>query len=222
MIIIYENLEKEAQEIDGELKKVYGFESSLFSESLEGMFSSIREFNGYRVIFSKASELLKGKAGLILTTRDIYIDNRSKNDDWVFGVQREAISIVSNARMKRFDSEPSDRLKINYELYMKRLKTLAIHEIGHDVVKAAHLKPAKWVNVKNNNYELDLGEHCTDNSCVMYEIVDIKSPPQNEGYIQLGDEKRYDAGLDELIERLYPNWFCQRCKSALKIGNNYR
>lgn len=58
----------------------------------------------------------------------------------------------------------------------------------------------------------------------MYEIVDIKAPKPEDGYLQLGAgtelEKRFDAGLDNVIARLNNNWFCDPCKAGIKIHEN--
>jgi predicted Zn-dependent protease len=109
------------------------------------------------------------KKVLVLTHRDIYANNSSKNDDWIFGYCSGNLTLASTARMKRFDSQPSSVLEVPEELYFRRLETLAIHEIGHGVVRAPHLQLATWVNAQSGG-ELWLGMHCTDNTCVMYEV----------------------------------------------------
>ncbi|MGD0551763.1 MAG: hypothetical protein ABSB25_03845 [Sedimentisphaerales bacterium] len=227
MIILHEKLEKEAIEISKSLNDVYGFDTQLIDINMDGLFTAIPEFNGFHAGLTEnlktALEKFNGRAVLILTNRDLYHQKNYKDEDWIFGVNHsepyEHISVVSNARMKRCDdSRLSQEIVVPFERYIKRLKALSIHEIGHDVAKkASHYQQAKWVNIPKK-YELPLGLHCTDNSCVMYEVVDINSPSKEEGYLQLGDEKKYDAGLDDVLERIHSQWFCKKCLDAIGIG----
>lgn len=233
MIILHENMQEEAQETASALKQAYGLESKLVNENLDKLFDGIAipEFNGYHPlswgIIDYAASL--GKAVLILTPRDLYADNKSKEDDWVFGsmctskdLERDqCLGIVSSARMKRNDNQASNEIIVPKSLYLRRISATGVHEIGHDVVKAPHLKQAKLVNAKTG-YELPLGLHCNDNGCIMYEIIDIKAPPREESYLLLGDEKKFDAGLDEVIARMHPDWLCGRCKQSILIDNKYQ
>jgi predicted Zn-dependent protease len=225
MIIWHENLEKEAIEISKTLNDVYGFKTQLINKNMDDLFTAIPEFDGFRpestANLATALEKFNGKAILILTNRDLYCEKNSKDDDWIFGFCDTNLMAVSNARMKRYDNQPSQEMTVTLDLYLKRLKALSIHEIGHDIVKANHYKEAVWVNTRTN-YRLNLGPHCTDNSCVMYEIVDINAPFKEEGYLQLGDEEKYDAGLDDVLERIYSQWFCKKCLDAIVIGEKYK
>lgn len=230
LTILHEALQEEAQEVEKALKEVYGLKSKLINKNLEGLFPVIPEFNGYFPLGWHGIDFASsfGNAVLILTPRDLYGDNKSKEDDWVFGGAYHGnelgkdlcVSIISNARMKRYNSQPSEIIEVPKPLYFKRICTTAVHEIGHDVVKASHLKQAKLVNAKTG-YEFELGPHCDDNKCVMYEIIDINSPPKEQSYLLLGEEKKYDAGLDETIKRMYPTWLCEKCKASVKIDNKY-
>jgi len=221
MIIIHENLPNEAKSTAEVIKQVYGLDSKIIGEDLGNQFAPIPEFNGYR--YSYLLELqasFQGKALLVLTPRDIYVGD-SKNDDWIFGYNTGNLSVVSTARIKRWDSQPSDVIGVPLDLYLKRLSVMDIHEIGHDVVSGNHFQPAKWVNIQSG-HELDLGPHCTDNTCAMYEIVDIKSPTKSEGHMLLGQDKKFDAGLDDVIARLSPRWFCDKCYSSISIDERYK
>ena len=230
MIILHENMQEEAENTANSIKEVYGLESELVDGNLDGLFPEIPEFSGYNPmswdLIDFANHL--GHAVLILTPRDLYADNKNQEDDWVFGSayhlnepeKNLAVSVVSSARMKRFDNHASNDLLVPKSLYFKRISSTGVHEIGHDVVKSPHLKPAKLVNAVTG-YELPLGLHCDDNKCIMYEIIDIKSPPKEESYLVLGDEKRFDAGLDDVIERMHPDWLCGRCKSSVVIDDKY-
>lgn len=233
MIILHENMQEEAENTANVLKQIYGLESKLMNENLDRLFKElvIPEFNGYSPgnwnIINYANSL--GKAVLILTPRDLYADNKSKEDDWVFGsmwtpesLKREqCVGIVSSARMKRDDNQASSEIQVPKPLYLKRLATTGVHEIGHDVVNSPHLKQAALVNAQTG-YSLPLGPHCDDNGCVMYEIIDIKTPSKEDSYLLLGDEKRFDAGLDELIARMHPNWLCDRCRQHIVIDDKYQ
>lgn len=219
MIIVHEGLAKESEIVADRLKKLYGLDCRLFEKDLTSAFVKIPKFNGFRTSSQSVGQFLKDFAGeriLVVTDKDIYSDDESQDDDWMLGyyANRYMLALISTARMKRFDNKLSKVLKVPDELYAKRLGLLAVHEVGHGIVDAPHFKLAKWVNGKTG-HELWLGNHCTDNSCVMYEAVDIRAPPKEEGYLLLGDEKRYDAGLDDILERINPNWFCERCISSI-------
>lgn len=223
MIILHENMPEEAEAISAALREVYGFDNRLINEDLTPVFMKIPAFGGFYYQPRNIADIPKqfgNKKVMILTGKDIYANVRSKDDDWIFGFSTAHLSMASSARMKRSDNQPSLELMVPKELYMKRMLSLAIHEVGHDVVKSPHFQEAVWVNAKTG-YELPLGPHCTDNRCVMYEIVDIHSPPADEGFMRLGDERRLDNGLDEQIERMGANWFCDRCKGSIRVDESY-
>ncbi len=98
---------------------------------------------------------------------------------------------------------------------------MAVHEIGHTIVDKRHMEEATWVNVQDNR-SLSLGKHCMDNTCAMYEVVDLRAPHPEEGYMQLGPEKRFDAGLDDLIGRMDPDrYLCKSCLSSIQIDERF-
>lgn len=223
MIIVHENLTKEAEKVAQTLKEVYGFDSDIINRDLTPVFVRIQEFNGYWESAEQLEKILADFANkkiLVITPKDVYARDVSQNDDWIFGYCWGNLTLVSTARMKRLDSKPSTILEVTEKQYTKRLEALAIHEIGHSVVRAPHFQLATWINNKTG-YELWLGQHCTDNTCVMYEIVDIRAPPREEGHMRLGSEKKYDAGLDDVLERIKPGWFCDRCKTSIEIDESY-
>ncbi|MEK6943595.1 MAG: hypothetical protein AABX00_06025 [Nanoarchaeota archaeon] len=218
MIIIHENLQREAQAASQALQSAYGLENQLVDVSLEGEFPPLPEFEGYWVSqLTNLRGLFGDKPLLVITPRDLYQLDASKDDDWILGYNAGNTSVVSTARIKRKDNQPGAKIEVPDEVYLKRLSILAVHEIGHDVVKAPYFQPAVWVN-SQTGHQLPLGPHCDDNSCSMYEIVDIKTPPASEGHMLLGTEKKFDAGLDDLLARLNPRWFCDRCVSSIKIS----
>ena len=223
MLIIHENMQKEAEHIAETLRDVYGFESKLSNKNLKKVFQPLPEFNGYWESFSSFLDYLKNekRSVFVLTPRDMFFDNVSKEDDWAFGYSGGKLSVLASARLKRPDNKPSDVLCIPEKQYFKRLDQMAVHEVGHDVVHAKHMEQAIWVSTKNN-HKMPLGPHCTDPSCVMYEVVDIKAPPKEEGYMLLGIKKIYNAGLDEIIEKNYPDRFCKKCKKGIIIPDYYK
>jgi len=224
MIIVHENLTEESEEIARVFREVYGFDSVLHNRDLTSAFLPIPQFNGFWCSENELYEHLNEfdrKKFLVVTPRDVYAGDESKEDDWIFGYKWGNLTLASTARMKREDNLPSDELVVPREKYIKRLEVLAIHEVGHEVVKAKHFKDAVWVNAKTG-HQLSLGPHCTDNTCVMYEVVDINSPPKEEGYMLLGDEMKYDNGLNQVVERLTPDWFCGRCKESIAIDESYK
>lgn len=221
MIIVHENLQKEASIVAGTIKQVYGLESKIVNKSLGEDFSKIQNLDGYWASnLNNLLEFLNGKAALVVTSRDLYM-GPDKNDDWVFGYNTGKTSIVSTARMKRVDNEPSQLLEVPEELYLNRFNVMSVHEIGHSVVRGEHFQMAKWINGQTG-HELELGPHCVDNRCSMYEVVDIRAPHPDQGYMLLGKEKKFDAGLDDLITRLVPRWICDRCYSSIKIDERYK
>jgi hypothetical protein len=223
MILVHEHMPREAEDTAIVLKEVYGIESVLIEDSLDKVFVPIPEFQGFVQSYYELIDHFKiaaSKKLMVLTPKDIYISNQNKDDEWIFGYQVANLAVISTARMKRSDSQPSSILEVPYELYKKRLQYLAIHELGHDIIQAQHFRPASWVNAKTGNV-VALGDHCTDNGCVMYEINDIQSPAPETGYLLLGDEQRFDSGLDPTIARLGPDWFCRRCSDAKIIGSGY-
>lgn|SRR3989338_3093902 len=223
MIIVHEGMPEEASKIGDALKIAYGFDSVAISRDIQSAFISLPEFCGFWGSSSELESELREyapKKVLVLTARDIYFDNVSKSDDWVLGYNTGNLSVVSTARLKRYDGEPSDVLQVPKDRYIKRLQAMAIHEIGHDVIKSPKFKIATWVNAQTG-HTLWLGPHCTDNTCVMYEIVDIRAPNNNEGYMLLGEEKKFDAGLDDVLGRINPDWLCGECRSHTRIDDSY-
>jgi predicted Zn-dependent protease len=232
MLILHEDMPSEARGVAEAVEKAYGIPSTIIAKHLDNVFIPIEKFHGYFPFsFSMlrfCESMAKGKYTMILTPRDLYAGDESQDDDWVLGGTCSGksngidshVGIVSGARMKREDSKPSSNLTVPLEKYSKRLQTTAVHEIGHDVVRSPHLVEAKLVNSRSG-HELELGKHCTDNKCLMYEVIDIKTPKPEDSYLLLGNEKRFDAGLDEAIARMYPDFFCKRCRDSLVIDDKY-
>jgi len=234
MLIVHETMPDEASAVAEALNTAYGIESLIEPISLDGVFTPILEFNAYdsssiNVAIAlrkfRAETGKRGMATLILTPRDLYMgDDRtqlSRDDDWAFAYNCGDFSVLSGARMKSDNGQPTDKLHVDKGLYLKRMAVMGVHEVAHDVVHGTHLLPAFWVN-ERSGHEMRLGSHCPDNTCALYEVVDIKTPKLSEGHLRLGTEKKFDAGLDDVIQRLRPNYLCNDCRSSVKIDANYR
>src|SRR3989344_6138155 len=220
MLIIHENLPEEARALGIALRELYEIPSHIESCSLDGAFvphSSGRGFFTSSPLLSETLGTVLQKPVLVITPRDLYAGDKSPDDDWVFGYCANNLMVASTARMKRQDNKPSDVLAVPRKLYLERMTALALHEVGHGVVQAPHHKPAYWVNVRTGQ-SLALGPHCTEPNCLMYESVDIRAPPREEGHLLLGGEKRHDAGLDDFLERRLPDWLCHLCMPFVDVN----
>ena len=224
MIIVHENLEKEALEIADAFRRVYGLSSRITSEDLGSLFKPIPAFNGFWTSHGEIEEFMRNKYGekrvMVVTPRDIYGGNKNQDDDWWIGYVVGNLTGVSNARLKCPDNRVSSVLEVPEDLYLKRLKTVAVHELAHQAICGPHHKQASWVNARTS-YEVKLGSHCTDNRCGFYEFIDIKTPPPEEGHLLLGGEKKFDAGLDDIISRLHQNWLCEQCLAHMNIDDSF-
>ena len=235
MLILHENMPEESVAVAEALKGVYGIDSLIESLILDGVFIPVPEFNAYQSSelnvalalkkFREQNENRIGKAALILTPKDLYMGDDmghlSRDDDWGFAYNYGDFSVLSSARMKSEDGKPSDKLQVDKELYLKRLAVMGVHEVAHDVVRADHLQPAFWVN-ETTGHKMRLGPHCTDNTCALYEVVDVKAPKPEQGHLRLGTEKKFDAGLDDVLQRLRPDYLCNDCRSSIKISASYK
>lgn len=233
MIIIHEDLEKEAQAVAEALMQHWGIDSTIQGRIHEELFRRIPEFSGESYMenpmkVDEFSRFLGERAALILTPRDLYHDQaRSQKDDWVLGSNYGLINFASVARLRGANGNPTQKIEVPLERYFRRLNALCMHEVGHHITDsrhAKHMKMAFWAPVVGD--PLPLGLHCTDNKCLMYEVVDVKTPPREEGCLVLVDpndencehaEERYDAGLDECIDRQYSDLLCGKCRDALRI-----
>ncbi len=228
MILLHERMHSEATHLKGLIEEVFAIPVRVLEDSLERVFVPLPEFEGYSCVPKLAllAEEFPETAVFLLTQRDLYLDDKSMDDDWVFGANFGPnfgqFSVVTTARIMGRDNKPRRSLIINKELYLGRLSLMTIHELAHDLVsEALHHQDASWVNVRNGR-AMPLGRHCDDNSCAMYEVVDITAPPKDEGYLKLGNKCLYDAGLDEHIGRLRTDWLCSRCRGHIVVGQSYR
>jgi predicted Zn-dependent protease len=235
MIIVHENLPREAHSVANAAMEVYGFASEITGWDFSNEFRRTPKFDAYfESHLPSLRKAFPSREVLALTGRDIYSDPRQtildgdqeprdlEDDDWIFGYSNNNHrGVVATARLGGRTSSPAQTIEVSVEQYLRRVDVMAVHEIGHSIVRAAHFQEATWVNVRGKR-ESSLGEHCTDNSCAMYEVVDLRAPDREEGYVQLAGEKRFDAGLDDLIERMDPNaYLCKLCRRSLQIDERY-
>src|SRR3989344_5261476 len=112
MRIAHESMPEEAEEISFQLGKVYGFKNEIVQKDLSSLFPSIPEFGGFRIadeLYLSFNDLTKRKT-LVLTPRDLFAANKSKEDDWIFGSCAGNLMIASSARMKGKNSLPTIQL----------------------------------------------------------------------------------------------------------------
>jgi len=229
MIIVHEKLKAEAQHVASVLGDFLSIKPSLESKNLDSLFQPIPKFNGFSQscdeLYQSIHERIKEKVIVVLTPKDIYFCDKSQEDDWCFayayGNQRRLSIVISTARLKGKDSKPIQKLEIPKELYYERLKVLALHELGHDIVSGKHLRRAFWVNAETG-YQINTHKHCPNNNCVFYQLGDIQTPDPKKGYMRVGRTKKFDTGLDDLISRLGPDYFCDQCMASMKIGRKYK
>lgn len=232
MIFLHERMQSEAKKLKELIADVFKLPVCVVEDNLDRFFYPIPKFGGYSC--RPRSDVLEKEfpntAVFILTSRDLYSDGDSKDDDWVFGASIGKFSVVATARLMGIDNIPRTSLAVDEGLYLRRISLMTIHELGHDLIrelvghdlkKLHHYQIASWVNVRRG-YEVRLGEHCDDNHCAMYEVVDITTPSKSEGYLKLGSKYLYDAGLDQHLGRLRSDWFCSRCKNHIVITDEYR
>ncbi len=215
MLLLHEQMDPEAKAIAAAVQKVYGLPVHLREAEIVSLLPPLPALGGY---LAEPTALLKlpgvsGPGCMGLTRGDLFAGNQSPDDDWVFGMEHCECILLSGARLLARNETQGD-------LSLRRLVAMAIHEIGHAVVRGSHRKPAVWVNAATG-YELPLGKHCPDRRCAMYEVVDLIAPLPEQGYMRLGDEPRYDAGLDELIARAHEDWLCSTCLASVSAASHW-
>jgi predicted Zn-dependent protease len=214
MILLHERMNGEAIHLKKLIEEVFAIPVRLLEDRLDRLFVPLPKFEGY--LCEPKTILLKQEfpdtAVFLLTQRDLYGGDASKDDEWMFGGNFDQFSVVATARLMGRDSTPRSTLALDRDVYLRRLSLMTIHELGHDLIKnAPHHQEASWVNIRSGT-SMPLGRHCDDNSCAMYEVVDISAPTRDEGYLELGNQCVYDAGVDEHLGRLRVDWFCARCR----------
>ena len=225
MIIIHENLEKEAKSIAKALKSVYKIPVEVCSRTTDEFFIPMHGMNGISAdSLDNIRDFAKNRAIFAITNKDLYFSENE--DEWAWGCNEDGLSIISTARLKREDDNPSDSLEVPENKYLKRLETVAINLAGQDFIspRAMHFVDFKGVYLEKfgqESYTEKLGSNCPDDKCIMYQNTDIKNPLHQNSYMLVGDEIRYNGGLDENIEKMYPDLFCKSCRDSIRTPEIY-
>jgi predicted Zn-dependent protease len=158
---------------------------------------------------------------LVLTSHDIMDAARWDDPEaWYFGGTHltQPHSVLSVARLRTGDGRPASP-PADPERYASRVAVMAVHEVGHVAFRdAPHYFPAYCVVASRRDDPDSLGTHCDDNTCVMYEVIDIPTPPPDDSYLELRGHAspiRTDAGLDDHIARMGAPRICSRCAGML-------
>lgn len=222
MILIHEHpgahIEKAAQEIS----KILDFKYIVIATDFSDVFQLERKHKE----LSQSKERMhyrlrwyKGMKSLVFTPRDIYKENGQTSKEWLWSYTFKDFSAIATARLKRYDDKPSQNIIVPEEKYIERIIGVTLRELGYELVKGKHLHNAR--QIKQNGKEKDLGFHCIDNKCVMYAYTGINALPADKAHVFIGGEQRTDSGLDELLDRRYPEWFCKDCKNTLAKDVRY-
>jgi predicted Zn-dependent protease len=187
MILLHEQMQMEATHLKPIIEDVFGVPVHTLGDDLDRFFVQLPKFEGYlcdlrlNVLYQEFPR----SAVLLLIRRDLYMDLESREEGWVLGVNLGPFSVVSTARLMGSDNSPRMSLAVDEDLYLRRVALMAVHELGHDLVRQVHhYIDVTWVSLRTK-HEQKLGPHCPDNSCAMYEVVDITAPPPEEGYLTL-------------------------------------
>lgn len=222
MRFIHQNLPEEANYAALEIKRAYDLPLTLEAHTLEHIFRPVPAFKGvsYQCNFQKLWHRDLERM-IILTSHDLFADNKSQEDDWIFGSCWMNMYLASTARLKGRDNKPREKREVSPEHYLKRVTALILHELGHDLIDNPAYEQAVWINAQTG-YQLPLGPHCTNPSCLMWECVDIRTPPQEEGWMELGGKPVTGTGIDDVLERVSENWLCSQCSSCIKKDSSWK
>ncbi|HYR75893.1 MAG TPA: hypothetical protein VEM96_08625 [Pyrinomonadaceae bacterium] len=229
MILLHEQMENdEAEFLKGVIEGVYKIPVRVSDYNLDPFFEKISATGEFYCndpnLNGQLAKQFQGKAVFLLTRRDIFVCNMlapfSKADQWAFGGTSESgpYHTVSIGRLMGQTSTAASSLSIDRDRYLRRLELLAIHELGHNIVhNQGHYKKAHYVNATTGE-RVCLGRHCDVNTCVMYEVIELRTPPCDQEYLELDGERRCDAGLNEHLDRVNVDWFCVNCKDKLHLN----
>jgi predicted Zn-dependent protease len=219
MIIVHESQPVAAAHIKTVLKRTFHVPVQLTEQCVPEVFTATP--NGHLYSAERAEQFFHARfpdaAVLLVTGRNIFLSSDIK-DDFAIGFSHGTHAVVSTARLRRGISYTKH---VSREQYLRRLAKVAVHEIGHGVVDGNHLQETTWVDM-HASYRLDMGWHCADNTCVMYEFTDVQAPPVSAGHLLVGRTKRYDSGLDDQLRRMRSDWFCTDCKASINVTAPYR
>ena len=178
-ILFEKGLDKEARIVKNVLKKVYGIKCIEKEDDLSGVVRYDKKLGGNVV---RRTKMFRNH--IALTKKELFAYGaKSRKDDWIFGYSTD----------KKYFTISVKRLKSNPALYKERLESIAVHELGHSLVKRTkHYKMFVWKDEKTG-HRLVLGMHCPDKRCVMAQTVDLRE-------------------LDKQLRIIYKGYFCKKCR----------
>jgi predicted Zn-dependent protease len=224
MILVHNEMNEEAEHLRHSIESVFGIAVRPVTGDTDNFLWPMPEWEGFSALpnIPRLDQTFPRTAVLLLTSRDIFANTNSIDDDWLFGINLGSCITVATARIQGPDARPRFTRSVDKKVYLRRLSLVAMHEVGHELLKTApHHQETAWIN-GNTGDRLDLGPHCDDNTCAMYQSVDISAPHPSEGYVEMGERRLFDAGLDDHLTRLRTEWFCTRCSDYLEIPDPYQ
>ena len=93
---------------------------------------------------------------------------------------------------------------------------MVVHEVGHIIIKQDYYKETTWVSVDGN--AIGLEDHCDDNAYLVYQTIGIKTPKPEKNCLLLGDEKKYDSRLDDVLSIMKKrghHWLRSKCRESV-------
>lgn len=190
-IYFEDNLDDEALIVKNIVKDIFNLKCEIKKKHSSRLFKFRKKLKGYEVQITR-----QFKNAIILTNKDIFpYKSTSKEDDWIFGIATNNKQfIISFARLKTNSDSPSKMLKIPKKKYKARIEFIAIHELGHWLVKNQNHYKSFILDNPETGHKIDLGMHCLDNNCIMSEFNSVKE-------------------LDKHIKTNHKNLFCEKCLS---------
>lgn len=188
MNLFYERgLKKDAEYLERNIEEVFGIEIEIgLAGKLPLKYN--KRVDGYEPA---------GGNGIFLIQKDLFMPGaRSSEDDYIYGYASGDAFFISVARLKSRKDEPSKKLEVSKLKYYQRIKWVAIHELGHELIK--NQKHYKEYVITNpiTKYKTKTGKHCTDPKCIMSQADDLKM-------------------LDNKIKQTYDGKFCEKCKISI-------
>src|SRR5262245_51711322 len=210
MLVLHEDLACEAGVASEAVERVFKIPSLVRAVLIQPLLRRAPQSGRYTADPKPLDALREGHALCLAVVRQPLFSPNKPNptaDDWWFAGEDNGLIIMSIARLGRPDPSPGSQ-------YLRRIAALAAHEAGHGVVHGSHLLEAWYVNPITLEEDY-LGPHCTDPRCIMYESIDVQAPAPEQGYLRLGGECRFDAGLDDLLRRMSSEWLCLNCERGI-------
>ena len=108
MILLHQRMNEDAEHVKTVIEDLFDIPVSLVEDNLDQLFTPIPQFQGYYYVPN--TDLLSQRVGatitVILTPRDIYGGDKSKDDEWAFAANVGQFSVLATARLMGPDSMP--------------------------------------------------------------------------------------------------------------------